>query len=166
MKRRGGRVAVWAGGGVVGVGVVTAAVAVATAQWSDSGPAVADPAKIFSRVDAAELFAESSQGTVTGEQGVPAANEWVASGGARVDYAFQGGEDALAARNEVTQAGFLKARHLAHGSIAEYGVLPAGCRLELVHGGDRVSVNDSDVLGDADCWSLMDGLAMKLDERF
>jgi len=158
----------WLGGGavVVGAAAVTAAATVVMTQ-ADGVVPTADPARIFTRADAADLFAQSAQGDVADERSPLGAypGEWTATGGAQIEYAFQT-EGAAAARSEVTQAGFLHARQLGHGSIAEYGLEPLGCRLELVHGGDRVSVSDSDVRGDADCWALMQALAIRIDGRF
>ncbi|GAA1970348.1 hypothetical protein GCM10009838_31720 [Catenulispora subtropica] len=160
---------VWIAGGVAvaGAAAVTAVTVAALTAPSGEGPATADPAKIFTRADAAGLFAQSSQGTVADERSTlgPYPGEWTATGGAEIDYAFQS-EGAAAAKSEVVQAGFSHAEHLDKGSVVEYGVMPEGCRLELAHDGTRVSVNDSDVHGDADCWSLMQALAITIDSRF
>ena len=159
------RGAMWLGGAAV---VVAGAVAVTVVLASSGGgPVVADPAKIFTRADAAELFAQSSQGSVAGQRTTlgPYPGRWTATGGAEIDYAFQA-EAAATAKSEVTQAGFLHAALLDNGSVVEYGVLPAGCRLELAHAGDRVSVNDSEVRGEADCGTVMAALAVKIDGRF
>jgi Ca2+-binding RTX toxin-like protein len=160
-----GRRAAWLGGGVVMAGA--AAATVLMTQSDGSTPPAADPARIFTRADAAGLFAQSAQGDVAAERSTLGAypGEWTATGGAQVEYAFLA-EGAVAARSEVTQAGFLHARQLANGSIAEYGLEPVGCRLELAHGGDRISVSDSDVRGDADCGALMLTLAVTIDGRF
>lgn len=159
-----GRRAAWLGGGVVVAGAAAATVITTHSEGSVVG---ADPARIFTRADAADLFSQSAQGGVAQERSTLGTypGQWTATGGAQIDYAFQN-EGAEAARSEVTQAGYLHARQLANGSIAEYGIEPVGCRLELVHGADRVSVSDSDLRGEADCWSLMQALAMKIDSRF
>ncbi|NUR57610.1 MAG: hypothetical protein HOV87_02715 [Catenulispora sp.] len=158
----------WLGGGavVVGAAAITMVTTVAMTQ-SDGVITAADPARIFTRADAADLFAQSAQGDVAAERSPLGAypGEWTATGGAQIEYAFQA-EGAAAARSEVTQAGFQHAQQLGNGSIAEFGLEPPGCRLELVHGGDRVSVSDSDVRGDADCWTLMQALAIRIDGRF
>lgn len=156
----------WIGGAVVVAGAAGVTTVTMT-QSEGSTPAAADPARIFTRADAAGLFAQSSQGGVADERSIGGAypGEWTATGGARIDYAFQD-EGAEVARSEVTQAGFLHARQLTNGSIAEYGLLPDGCRLELAHGRDRISVGDSDVRGDADCGTLMLTLAVTIDGRF
>lgn len=160
------RGALWFGvAGAVTAGVAAAVVVVE--QASDGGAAAADPAKIFTRADAADLFAQSSQGTVADERTLDGSypGTWTAAGGAEIDYTFWT-EGASAAETEVVQAGFLHAGRLGNGSVVEYGLLPAGCRLELVHGGDRVSVTDSEVRGDADCGSVMLALGIKIDGRF
>lgn len=155
----------WIGGGVAVAGA--AAVTTVAMTRSEGTVTAADPARIFTRADAADMFEQSEQGSVADERSTAGAypGEWTATGGAQIEYAFQV-EGAVAARSEVTQAGFQHAQQLGHGSIAEFGLEPPGCRLELVHGGDRVSVSDSDVRGDADCWALMRALAIRIDGRF
>jgi hypothetical protein len=160
------RGALWLGvAGAVTAGVVGALVI--AQQASKGGPVAADPAKLFTRADAADLFAQSSQGAVADERTLQGSypGTWTAAGGAEIDYAFWS-EGASAAKSEVVQAGFLHADQLGNGSVVEYGLLPEGCRLELVHGGDRVSVNDSEVHGDADCRTAMLALGIKIDGRF
>ncbi|NUR25465.1 MAG: hypothetical protein HOV83_06390 [Catenulispora sp.] len=158
------RGALWLGvAGAVTAGAVGALVV--TVGGGDA--AATDPAKLFTRADAADLFAQSSQGTVA-EQGDAQGSypqQWTATGGAEIDYAYQT-EGAATAKSEVTQAGFLHARQLENGSVVEFGLLPEGCRLELAHAGDRVSVNDSEPRGDADCGTMMLALAIRIDGRF